>query len=204
MKYTMYLFLNYDVLKSEYFDMYQNVIQDMSSVKIIKNRWVSAKPWTYYMYVLEVDNRSVAEFIYRMNNSYEIIVTDADRLTNVTNDLCRRAVEEELSQNKRTDLDKALSQMAGAHIVTKSDEEILSDFLNTVSEANYERIAQEIEFSYKEDHNDKTMKLGSYGSIRYVFLAQPISEKPTLFIRDFEKKIGKTITSDGVVQEYTF
>ena len=113
MKYTLYLFLNYDVLLSTYFDMYQSVIQDMKSVKIIKNRWVSAKPYTYYMYVLEIDNYYIAEFIYQMDNRHEVIVTDADRLTNVTNDLCRRAVEEELNQNKHNDLDKVISQMSG-------------------------------------------------------------------------------------------
>ena len=204
MKYVMYVFLNYDVLKSEYFDMYQSVIQDMKSVKIIKNRWVSAKPWTYYMYVLEIDNHDIAEFIYRMNSHYEVIVTDADRLTNVTNDLCRRVVEEELNQNKHIDLDKVINQMAGETIVKKSDDELLKDFLDIVREAGYERIAQEIEDSYKEDSNDKAMKLGSYGSTRYVFLSQPTSEKPTLFIREFDKKIGKTITSNGVMQEYTF
>ena len=48
------------------------------------------------------------------------------------------------------------------------------------------------------------MKLGSHGNTRYVFLAPLVSEKPILFIRDFDKKLGKTITTNGVIQEYRF
>lgn len=204
MRHTMYVFLNYDTLKSEYFDMYKSVIQDMKSVKIIKTRWVSGKAWSYYMYVLEVNNPDIAAFIYRLNSCYEVVVTDADRLKYVTSDTCSKAVEEELNQNKHIGLDKAVNQITGKSTVKKSDDELLKDFLGVVREAGYERIADEIEDSYKENLSDKTMHLGSYGSTRYVFLAQPISEKPIVFIREFDKKIGKTITADEVVQEYRF
>lgn len=204
MRHTMYVFLNYDTLKSEYFDMYQSVIQDLKSVKIVKTRWVSGKAWSYYMYVLEVNNPDIAAFIYKLNSCYEVVVTDADRLKYVTSDTCSKAVEEELYQNKHSDINDVINRMAGKPVAKESDDKLLKDFLGIVKEVGYERIAQEIEDSYKEKLSDKTMHLGSYGSTRYVFLAQPISEKPIVFIREFDKKIGKTITSDGVVQEYRF
>lgn len=111
---------------------------------------------------------------------------------------------EKFFEVKAYDLTTALINIARTPICRNNGKDEVKEFLEVVSAEGYTEIAKEIEFAYKEDPNDKTMKLGSYGSTRYVFLAPPVSEKPTLFIRDFDKKLGKTITTNGVIQEYRF
>lgn len=109
-----------------------------------------------------------------------------------------------IGEGSAYDLVTALIDIARTPICRSKGKDEVKEFLEVVSAEGYSEIVKEIEFAYKEDLNDKTMKLGSYGSIRYVFLAPPISEKPTLFIRDFDKKLGKTITANGIIQEYRF